>query len=51
MNDIKELDEGSVIGNYRVIRLLGQGGMGTVYEAEHELTGKSPNFVIYGKGK
>ena len=30
-----ELDEGSVIGNYRVIRLLGQGGMGTVYEVEH----------------
>jgi len=35
MNDIKELDEGSVIGNYRVIRLLAQGGMGTVYEVEH----------------
>ena len=30
-----EIDEGSVIGNYRVIRLLGQGGMGTVYEVEH----------------
>lgn len=35
MNDVIELDEGSVIGNYRVIRLLGQGGMGTVYEVEH----------------
>ena len=30
-----EIDEGSVIGNYRVIRPLGQGGMGTVYEVEH----------------
>ena len=30
-----EIGEGSVIGNYRVIRLLGQGGMGTVYEVEH----------------
>ena len=30
-----EIVEGSVIGNYRVIRLLGQGGMGTVYEVEH----------------
>ena len=35
MDDAKELDEGSVIGNYRVVRLLGQGGMGTVYEVEH----------------
>lgn len=32
---MKEFEEGSVIGKYRVIRLLGQGGMGTVYEVEH----------------
>ena len=32
---MKELEAGSVIGNYRVVRMLGQGGMGTVYEVEH----------------
>ena len=29
------LQPGSCVGNYRVIRLLGQGGMGIVYEVEH----------------
>ena len=26
-----------VIGKYRVLRLIGKGGMASVYEAEHEL--------------
>lgn len=39
MNDVIELDEGCVIGNYRVIRALGQGGMGAVYEVEHTKLG------------
>lgn len=32
--------EGTRIGNYRVVRLVGRGGMGAVYEAVHENLGK-----------
>ena len=32
-------DAGQKIGAYRIIRLLGQGGMGAVYEVEHEQLG------------
>ena len=34
-----EILEGNVIGNYRVVRALGQGGMGAVYEVEHTKLG------------
>jgi formylglycine-generating enzyme required for sulfatase activity len=34
------LQPGSTFGKHRIVRLLGRGGMGQVYEVEHELTGE-----------
>ena len=30
---------GNIIGKYKIIRLIGEGGMASVYEAEHEMLG------------
>ena len=37
---MKEMKVGDVIGNYRIVRPLGQGAAGTVYEVGDVRTGK-----------
>ena len=39
-DDSKTLEPDATFGQHRIVRLLGRGGMGEVYEVEHELTGK-----------
>src|SRR5258708_33473332 len=46
LTEFREFQDGDVIGGtrYRVIRLIGVGGMGSVYEVEHMELGK--RFVL-----
>ncbi|MBP9762369.1 serine/threonine protein kinase [Patescibacteria group bacterium] len=44
-----ELDVGSCVGHYRLLELLGEGGMGRVFKGRHEPTGKFVAIkVLYG---
>ena len=47
MEEINEFEEGSVIGNYRIVRPLGQGAAGTVYEVDDVRTGKRLALKVF----
>ena len=49
-DDTHTLQPGSTFGKHRIVRLLGRGEMGEVYEVEHELTGKCHALKLLSAG-
>jgi serine/threonine-protein kinase len=45
-----EISSGSVVGGYRIVRLLGQGAMGAVYEAQHRTLPRSVALKVMNPG-
>lgn len=44
------LEPGSLVGPYRILRLIGEGGMGTVYQALREDVGKQVALKVVRRG-
>ena len=45
-----KLDAGMMIGHYRIVRIIGEGGMGAVYEAEQELPRRTVALKVIKPG-
>ena len=41
---------GQIVGNYRLLRIIGEGGVGTVYEAEHTRLGRKMAIKLLHEG-